>query len=96
MLNGNSSAYGFRIRSPYPVRFLRAGGGEDQLDVAPALERPPAPSGPSLCEWTYRAAGEAVEPSRVGEAADRQIGERHGAHGLRAHGGREREDGATS
>jgi len=66
MLNGNSSAYGFRIRSPYPVRFLRAGGGEDQLDVAPALERPPAPSGPSLCEWTYRAAGEAAHAGLYG------------------------------
>lgn len=45
------SVYGFEVRSPYPLRLLRQGGGGDTLDVVPSVGPPPEPEGPAVFEW---------------------------------------------
>jgi hypothetical protein len=44
------SVFGFRVRSSLPLRFLRSGGGHQDIEVVEVAEAPP-PSGESLGSW---------------------------------------------
>jgi len=43
--------YGFRIRTDQRLRFLRAGGGAEDLEIATAQEPPIRPEGEPLRDW---------------------------------------------
>jgi hypothetical protein len=59
ILNDRSpSAFGFRVRSTLALRFTRAGGGAEPLEVvlAPTAEPTPPPDGTLVSEWTMAGA----------------------------------------
>ena len=66
MLNGEGSAYGFRLHSAYPLRFLRQGGGVELLHVAPAAAQPQAPQGAPVFAWTYQVRGQDAQARLYG------------------------------
>lgn len=57
------SAFGFQVRSQQPLRFIRAGGGVERLEVvlAPSSEPTPPPEGAPVAEWTMAGAAGDVQ-----------------------------------
>src|SRR5439155_1009826 len=45
------SSYGFRIRSPETLRFVRSGGGQEPLEIVRAVEPRQRPDVPPLSDW---------------------------------------------
>jgi len=56
------AAFGFRIQSPYPLRFLRQGGGVEPLTILPAEPRLSPPNAPPIAEWKV---GEGARDTRA-------------------------------
>ena len=52
LVNDAPSAFGFQVRSRPLLRFLRAGGGVEALEIAPAPEPRKRPDVAPLAEWT--------------------------------------------
>jgi hypothetical protein len=57
------SAFGFQVRTRQPLRFTRAGGGAEplEIEVARASAPAPLPAGPPLAEWTMAGAAGDVQ-----------------------------------
>lgn len=53
MVTPSGSVFGFDVQSPYPLRFLRrGGGGGEHLTVVPCRPVTPPPDDPPFVQWT--------------------------------------------